>query len=49
MEANLDARATECRCCGDELASKDGQGMCIGCLEAGCEPGMPNQCRKLGE
>lgn len=45
IEADVDAKGTNCRCCGDELESNRGNRLCDGCETEGCDPST-NLCMK---
>ena len=48
MEADVDAKGTVCKCCGDELNSKQGNQICSDCTRQGCDPSTSLCLKDLG-
>lgn len=48
IEADVDAKGTECQCCGETLESKESSRMCVKCQAAGCRTDSSACIRNMG-
>jgi len=47
IEADVDAKGTDCPCCGDQMDQK-GSRLCDGCTTEGCDPSTSLCLKDLG-
>lgn len=47
MEADVDAKSVDCRCCGDAMEGK-GSRLCQACATEGCDPSTGLCMKDLG-